>query len=229
MAAKKSPTGTKIEIPHQKWATWSVKDKVKAVDLWLKLGNLRRVHETTGVSYQLLKEWKLTNWWKDVEEEIKSSRRVTVTNKLNEIVDTALDVVQDRLINGDVIYNVKNGELIRKPVGVRDATNAASTVLQRQHQIEQKQKDEITQETTKTIQEQLTFLAGEFAKFNNKSKNNATDIKFKEIPNAIHEEREEGLQDRSEEVYLETGSSEEEGGAEQRSPSDGESRESAQG
>ena len=214
MSVKPKKSVNKIEIPHQKWATWPVEKKVQCVDLWLKLGNLRVVAEKSGVSYQLVKEWRVMPWWKQVEDEILATRRVNVNNKLNEIVDTALDTIQDRLVNGDVIYDIKNGELKRKPVGLRDATGAATAILQRQHQIEARQKDEVDTQTTKSIQEQLTMLATEFARFNHRSNQNATDITFKELPNAVHEEREAGLQDGSQEVHESPVSSEEARGAE---------------
>jgi hypothetical protein len=61
-----------------------------------------------------------------------------------------------------------------------------------------------------TVQETLAMLAKEFQKLNrNKQKTEAVDAVIKELPDALHDEREEGLQEGSGEVYLETRSEEE--------------------
>lgn len=188
----------KVEISNR---GYPVETKVKAVEMWLKLGNLYQVSDATQVSLNVIKNWKAQTWWKEIEEEILLGRKVQVNGKLTNIVDKALETVEDRLENGDVIYDIKTGELRRKPVALRDATQAAVAMLQRQEMIEKAQRQVGDGSTTKTIQEQLTILAQEFAKFNNRSKSNAQDIAYKELPNAIHEEWETRLQDGSQEVY----------------------------
>jgi hypothetical protein len=60
------------------------------------------------------------------------------------------------------------------------------------------------------VQETLAMLAKEFQKLNrNKQKELAEDISFKEQSSAVHEEWEEGLQEGSSSIHLETGSEEE--------------------
>jgi hypothetical protein len=130
-------------------------------------------------------------------------------------VDRALDTIADRLENGEHVYDQKTGEIIRKPVALRDANNTANTLMQRQAILEKLGRDDKNQEQTQSVQEQLTILASEFAKFNKRLNGKASDVEYKEIEDdAVHEEWEEGLQAGSEGIHLTPGSSQEAHGAE---------------
>lgn len=170
-----------INIPHAKNATWSIEKKIEAVTTYLALGNLRHVAAVTGVSHGMIKQWRIQPWWKEVEAEIIASRRIQSANKLSKIVDKSLDVIDDRLDNGDFVYNSKSGELLRKPVTLRDATSAANALMQRAAIIEKLNKDEQVVEATQSIQEQLVSLAAEFAKMNKRDNSKATTIDYTEV------------------------------------------------
>ena len=205
----------KLSIPHAKNSTWPIEKKIEAVTTWLALGNLRHVAGVTGVGYDLIKQWRMMPWWKDLEAEIIASRRVKSANKLSKIVDKSLDVIDDRLENGDFILNNKTGEIMRKQVTLRDATTAANALMQRQAILEKLNKDEQTIESTVNIVDQLKNLANEFAKFN-KSKGfpsgdgSITEATIRSessgnegVTNALHDERQTGLQKGSGEIHFE--------------------------
>lgn len=225
-----------VNIPHAKNCTWPIEKKIEAVTTHLALGNLRHVAAVTGVSLGLIKQWRIQPWWKEVEAEIVASRRIQSANKLSKIVDKSLDVIDDRLENGDFLYNSKSGELLRKPVTLRDATTAANALMQRAAIIEKLNKDEQVVEATQTIQEQLVSLAAEFAKMNKRDNSRATTVEFKEQDeaaggndDAVYEERETRLQEGGEGVYEPSGSNQEAFGTEQGETFDGESWEGPQG
>lgn len=202
--------------------------KMQAVEHYIATGNLKLVSALTEIPYITIRQWKAKPWWRDYEKELDAGRRFKVNKKLSKIIDRGLEVMDDRLENGDFVFDQVKGEIVRRPVTLKDANSAVTNLMQRQGVLEQQNNQDYNQDTTKTIQEQLVLLAAEFAKFNGRSKAGAETIEFKDS-HAIHEEREEGLQDGSEEIYLETECSEEEGGAEQSSGLDGESWESPQG
>jgi transposase-like protein len=218
-----------IHIPHAKNAVWKPEKKIEAVTTYLALGSLKQTAAVTGVSHSLIKQWHGQAWWRDLENEIVASRRVASANKLSKIVDKSLDVIDDRLDNGDFAYNSKSGEVYRKPVTLRDATTAANALMQRAAIIEKMNKDEQVVEATQTIQEQLVSLAAEFAKFNKRDNSKAQTIEFKENENSVHDEWPTRLQERSEELHLKTFSGEEEDGAESGASGDGEEGPSLQG
>lgn len=184
---------SKVNIPHARNATWPVEKKIEAVTTYLALGNLRQVAAVTGVSHGMIKQWRIAPWWKELETEIIASRRIASGNKLSKIVDKSLDVIDDRLDNGDFVYNSKSGEVHRKPVTLRDATTAANALMQRAAIIEKLNKDEAVVDATQTIQEQLVSLAAEFAKMNKRDNSGATTVEFIEsvdsdegVENSIH-------------------------------------------
>jgi hypothetical protein len=217
-----SPALARVVAEHNPHGRWTPEKKFEAVESWLLYGNLRLTSATLGIGYSTLKAWKNAEWWRDLEREIQAGARIKQMGSISKIVDRGLEVISDRLENGEVVLDQKSGALVRRPVALRDAGGVVSNLMQRQSILEKQASDEFSSESNKTIQEQLQLLANEFAKFNNRSKAQAIDIDFKEIPNALHDEREAGLQEGSGEIYVEAGGSEEEDGAEPSPSDDGE-------
>lgn len=170
-----------IAIKHGKNSQYPIEKKIEAVSTFLVLGNLAHTAASVGVSLSLVKQWKAQPWWKDLELEIAASKRIAASAKLGAIVEKSLDVIDDRLSNGDFVYDGKSGEVMRKPVSMRDAGNVANSLMQRQAIIEKLTRDETIAETTTSIQDQLKVLAAEFSKFNNRGKAQAETIEYKEI------------------------------------------------
>ena len=165
----------------------------------MTLGNMRVVSEMSGFSYDTLTAWKKEEWWQPLVEELRNARNAQKGAKLENIIEESLEVVADRLKNGEVIFNSKTGELVRKPVSLRDASTVTNQLLTRQLQLEELGHKLDGDKTT--VKETLTMLAKEFSKWNRIQNGKATD--------AIYEERETGLQAGSSSLYLETGSEKE--------------------
>lgn len=167
---------------------WPFEKKIEVVTHYLATGNYRLSAALCGVHENTVEVWKKQPWWKELEKEIRVSRRMEQDSKLSQIVNRTLDVIADRVENGDHVYNQKTGELVRKPVGLRDATAAVNSLMQRQATIEKQNAKETIVENQNSIEEQLKLLASEFAKFNNKQKRLASDIEYKEIEDdAVHD------------------------------------------
>ncbi len=154
--------------------------KMQVVQQWTLLGNLKLVSANTGVPLPTIKDWRAQPWWLDYEAELRAGRRFVVDKKLSTIIDRALDVMDDRLEHGDIIGVDEEGKPIRKAIAFKDATTAATNLLQRQSVIESQVDDSFNKDATKSIQDQLVMLAQEFARFNNRSKAGAETIDFKD-------------------------------------------------
>lgn len=214
---------TRTKHVHKPGYKFPVEKRIEVATKWLALGNMRLVSELTGVSYQLCREWKTSEWWDELIDEIKASKTLQLDNKLAKIVDKSLDTIADRLENGDVIFNQKTGTIERKDVSLKDATKVATDLLTRQAVLQKQQQEEVHHKDERSVKDQLAALALEFARFNKTNTGPIEDaIVLKEPENAVHEEWQEGLQDRSSEVYEQTGSEEEESRAECSSEDDGE-------
>jgi transposase-like protein len=114
---------------------WSDKQKLEAVQSFLVLGNVSLVSRILGIPRITLQVWKASNWWKELVDEIKLQDRIELSNKMKKIVSAAHAVVEDRLINGDMVVTPK-GEMIRKPVAMKDAHRVAVDLLNQKDAIE---------------------------------------------------------------------------------------------
>lgn len=157
--------------------TWE--HKIKVATTLLATGNLAHAAREHKVSYDTLQDWKKKPWWPKLLAEVRSAARGELQSKMSKIVTKALDAVEDRIENGEVILNNKTGELLRKPASLRDVSTVANNMLHQQIQMEKLEKGATIQQ--ETMQDLLKQLHGEFAKFNsNVKKNSATDIPFVE-------------------------------------------------
>ena len=208
---------------HKPGYKFSVEKRIEVISTWMALGNLRQAATICGVSYDLCIKWKNQPWWQDMVNEIQAARKFKVENKLNKIVDKALSVIEDRLDNGDFVYNQKSGEVSRKPVSLKEARGAANDLIQRQVSLSKLEIETQQAARQDSVKDQLAMLAQEFAKFNTKRT-------VEVIPSAISEKREEGLQTGTPVgAYSETESGEGSSGTEFSESGDGESWESSQG
>jgi transposase-like protein len=157
--------------------TWEKKYAVVAT--YLATGNMRATAKKHGIIAATLETWRKASWWPDIVQEVKNTDSAVLKAKLNKSVDKALEIIQDRLENGETVLNQKTGEFIKKEVSLRDATSAAAQLMQRQAAIEKNTyEQEVGRQTT---QETLKFLAQEFAKFNNAK---SQDLEYVEVIDA---------------------------------------------
>ena len=216
--------------------------RLDCVARYMLLGNMRIVSEQTGVHYVTLSEWKRSEWWPEMVEQLRRQKKQKTSDSITKVVEQSLEIMQDRLENGDPFFNQKTGKIEYKPVGVRDVTTIASSLLQRQIQL-----DELAEKNavkTDTVQETLATLAKEFQKWNKKTPE-IVDVEAVEVvekppwrlrqymkqyrtekdDNAIHDQREARLQEGSGPLHEQAFCNQETCGAEQGPSDDGESRE----
>lgn len=170
--------------------SYSWEKKYEVVTQMLACGNARLVSSLTGVGTATISSWKKQSWWMDLEDEIKREKTLSLNTKLSKIIERSLDIVNDRLENGNTKMT-KDGTLVKVPVEIKDAAKVANDLMARQHIIEKTMDTEA--QVGVSVQDTLEALKKEFSKWaSNERKSNAVDIEPKE-QNAVHEEREEGL------------------------------------
>ena len=146
---------------------YSDNQKLEAVKLWLVTGNLTQTAAALNINLATAKVWKASKWWNEIAQEIRNEGRIALSNRLKTIASKALDVTLDRLENGDFQYDPKTGEMIRKPVLMRDANRVANDLIKAQMDLDQKPADD---EAQKQTQDRLQALAETFAGFAKKVK-----------------------------------------------------------
>lgn len=206
----------------------TIETKMKVVNQWLLLGSLREAADATGVPYDTIRMWRGEPWWKEVENELRTSGNLKLDTKMSGIIEKSLDATLDRVEHGDFIYDQKSGEIRRKPAALRDIHRVAVDLLQKREMI--RDAVEGRKETTQVaVAEQLKVLAAEFAKWTGAKPKVTELVEVEDAVYAVHEEREEGLQTGEREVQLETGSDCEEGSEECRPSGSDQGRGSEEG
>lgn len=139
---------------------WSDKQRMEAIQTYLTLGNLALTARLLGIPEVTLRVWKTTSWWADAVNEMKSAEKIELSAKLKKIVNASLAVVEDRLVNGDFQFDQRSGEVVRKPVNMKDAHRVAVDLQQRQEVLEATENTSVTAEDTDS---KLLKLAEKFA------------------------------------------------------------------
>lgn len=162
--------------------SWS--EKTEVVKKYMLLGNMRLVAELMGIPYDTLSDWRKQDWWVELHDEIRKAQKAKTNTKLSTIIEDSLEIIQDRIQNGDWVLNQKTGELQRKAVPLRDVGNLTNQLLTRQLQLEEL--SERMEHRKESVQETLQLLAKEFSKWQRiQNKSTATDV---EIIDAIQEQ-----------------------------------------
>ena len=86
---------------------------------------------------------------------------------MKKLLDASLSVVEDRLINGDYQFDQKTGQVVRKPVNMKDAHKVAMDMQERQEMLD---KALVEKEDTSDsgIESRLLKLAEQFAEMASK-------------------------------------------------------------
>lgn len=99
---------------------WSDSQKLEAVTTYLALGNLTLTASVLKIPEMTLRTWKASQWWREMEGELRVQENLTLSVRLRNIIESTLSATEDRIKHGDWIYDNKSGELRRKPVNLRD-------------------------------------------------------------------------------------------------------------
>lgn len=138
---------------------WSDSQKLEAVTTYLALGNLALSSRVLGIPEMTLREWKNKEWWKEVEGELKVQDDIQLSSRLKRIIESTISATEDRIANGDWIFNSKEGTLMRKPVALRDVHKVTMDMLDKRESIANKQPVSANLEQ---IDEKLKKLAEKF-------------------------------------------------------------------
>lgn len=153
--------------------------RINVVRKYLATGSVRRTAELCNVSPDMIHRWKNQDWWDELVTELRRTQDAKTETRITTLVERALDIVEDRLINGDLVLNNKTGELIRKPVSMKDTAKLTTDLLQRQSSLRKDQGEVKIQK--ETVKETLQLLASEFSRWNKRSAVlSAEDVKIKD-------------------------------------------------
>ena len=101
-------------------------------------------------------------WWKELEGVLREEEHSTLDSKLRKVVEKSLDLVMDRLDNGDFVFDQKSGQCVRKPVNLKDVHKVSVETIDRREILKKFSVKAIAKPSLET---HVAQLAEEFAKF----------------------------------------------------------------
>ena len=179
---------------------WGDKQKMEAVEAYIMLGGkMKETSIAMGIPKETLIRWSKTEWWKEIYDEVKQQDNIVLSLRLQKIVARSLDLVEDRLEKGDIFYDQKLGQIVRKDVGLRDAHQIFKDSFLVKEQIEKPQTVQLDGES---VSDKLAALALQFERLadaqKQKPKVEVTDVVYvEEKSSALHEERPQDGEDGS--------------------------------
>lgn len=99
---------------------WSDSQKIEAVTTYLALGTVTLTAAVLKIPEYTVRNWKGTEWWKKIADELAIQENLQLSARMKRLMETTMSQTEDRALNGDFIYDSKIGELVRKPVNMKD-------------------------------------------------------------------------------------------------------------
>lgn len=138
------------------------KEKLNAVCTYAVTGNSRRCAEIVKIPEGTIRAWKETQWWNEAMSRVVAEKDESLTFELAALVDKAVAAVNDRLENGNYIYDTKRGEMKRKPIDAKELAIVTAIAIDKQQLLRGKP----TNRTEAISQsERLKELQDQFRKF----------------------------------------------------------------
>lgn len=143
---------------------FNLQQKTDACALYCVYGSLDEVSSITSIPKRHLETWQKEPWWAEIQKRVYVEQNQKLASRITVVLDKSLDHVMDRLEHGDYLYDVKRGELKRKPVDLKVLGNLLDSLITRR-QLLRGEPTQISSQTT--VDDRLKQLAEQFARFSN--------------------------------------------------------------
>lgn len=124
---------TKLARHNGDW--WPEAKRVEAATVFAVVRDLEKTSNLVKIPIKDLKFFQDQPWWDEYIARVVKGKNDVLDAKITEVLDQALDVIKDRLENGEVTYNAKTGEERRLPVRARDAATVAAVLFDKRQLI----------------------------------------------------------------------------------------------
>ena len=141
---------------------------IEVVGLFACTGNVARVSELAGVPEGTVRKWTKEPRFRELLKEIREENNEKIDAKFTEIIEKAADLIIDRLENGDFHWDVKNSELVRKPISAKDLSLVTAINMDKRQLIRGEPTSRVEQISEP---QRLEKLAEQFSKLANQFKN----------------------------------------------------------
>lgn len=97
----------------------------------VKGGNSISASKHTGVPAQTIRTWTKTAWWEEMVREIRKRHQDRLDGKFTAIIDRLHEQLVDRIANGDEVYDLKRGEMVRRAMSGKDLSTVMDKIIEK--------------------------------------------------------------------------------------------------
>lgn len=145
---------------------WSEKKKMEVLTTYLAVGTLSMTSAMCNVPIETMRVWKRSEWWKKAVDELQDEDNVQLSSKLDKVLEKSLAAVEDRLENGECMYDPRTGKIKRIPPKLRDVHKISTDLIDKKQLLKKVHKQ--AEQPKQVTADHLVELAKAFASFANK-------------------------------------------------------------
>lgn len=113
----------------------SQEKKLECCTLYCVYGDVEQVEKLTGIDARSIRAMKEEPWWAEIQKQVYLEQNEKLASKINTTLDIALVEINERLTNGDFIFDQKNACLLRKPIDAKVLVNMFDSLSHRRSQV----------------------------------------------------------------------------------------------
>lgn len=126
-------SGEPVKKARHRTNWWPEDVKIEVATLWAATKDYDTVSKLAKVPVGQIKKMMTEPWWQHVVDKVRKEKNDVLDEKITQALDKTVDIVLDRLQNGETQYYHKTGEYIKVPVKIREiAQMSAHMFTQRQ-------------------------------------------------------------------------------------------------
>lgn len=179
-------------------------DKDRVVACYASTGSFSKTSSITGVAENTIRYWSKQDWFSEALRRADQADSEEIKSTLTRIAKKSTDELEDRLQNGDEVFD-KEGNIVRKKVGGKDLAVITGITVQRRKEL----MDVPVMVSNQSSTEKLLSLMQQFIRFSQAKDINAKDFRTISEPIAIEGSVEEVSLRDSDEPTSEGGGPEE--------------------
>ncbi len=161
----------KKKVPGQT-GHWPETKKIQALTAFFTSGSYAFASAETKVPIDTIKRWRFSEWGREFEQQLNDEDNQTLDAKFTKIIQKTLSVIEDRLDNGNFMFDPKTGKVTRVPVNLRDTHRVMSDVVTKRKDIRSAPTEDAHKETQN---DRILKLAEQFAAIASKKEKDISD------------------------------------------------------
>ena len=154
--------GRPLKADHHNPSWFPQQTKIDACTMYCVYGDVDEVSKLTKVPVKYIRQWKEEPWWNEIQKKVFVEQNEKLGSRISSVLDKSLGEIEERLTNGDYLWDVRKSKLVRKPIDTKVLSNLFNNLVNRRQLI----RGEPTSITNKVgVDDRLKFLAEQFEKF----------------------------------------------------------------